>query len=220
MTRAGGRGLSWATRWPADPRSRAVGLARRRWSAVPLDPEGPAAWRNVSGRRSRQLLRHLEHTAAVHGFLAALSRQARDTGWEVVQLDPPHRASRYFRHRGAMRSVHPDAFGILRRGEESRAFFLEWERRAVRPVTMAARLAPYLRYYASRRPTDDHGFQPAVLVVFDDELAAQHFLRVAREQTQRTGVTLPLGVSHPSAIGQGPLQQVAWMRVPAGSQRD
>ncbi len=38
-------------------------------------------------------------------------------------------------------------------------------RRAVRPVTIAARLGPYLRYYASRRPTDDHGAQPAVLVV-------------------------------------------------------
>ena len=44
--------------------------------------------------------------------------------------------------------------------------------RAVRPVTMAARLGPYLRYYSSHRPTDDHGAQPMVLIVFDDELAA------------------------------------------------
>ena len=43
-----------------------------------------------------------------------------------------------------MRSVHPDAFGILRRDGEVWPFFLDaWERRAVRPVTMAARLAPY-----------------------------------------------------------------------------
>ena len=41
----------------------------------------------------------------------------------------------------------------------------------MRPVTMAARLAPYLRYYASARPTDDHGARPAVLLVFEDELA-------------------------------------------------
>ena len=39
---------------------------------------------------------------------------------------------------------------------------------------MAARLAPYLRYYATSRPTDDHDAQTAVLVVFDDELAATH----------------------------------------------
>ena len=114
-------------------------------------------WRNVSGGRSRQLLRNLEHTAAVHGFLAALARQARALGWDTAQLDPPHRASRHFRHQGALRSVNPDAFGVLRRGPAAWAFFLEWERRAVRPATMTQRLAPYLRYYSSHRPTDDHG---------------------------------------------------------------
>ena len=72
--------------------------------------------------------------------------------WETDQLDPPRRASRYFRHFGGRRSVHPDAFGMLRRGGTVWPFFLEWERRAVRPVTMAARLAPYLRYYSSGRP--------------------------------------------------------------------
>ena len=169
VTRAGGGRLALSDRALALLARRdraAVGLARRRWSAEPSDPNGTLAWRNVSGRRIRQLLRNLEHTAAVHGFVAALATQARERGWEVVQLDPPHRASRYFRHDGRLHSVHPDAFGILRRADATWPFFLEWERRAVRPATMAARLAPYLRYYASARPTDDHGARPAVLVVF------------------------------------------------------
>ena len=75
----------------------AVGGARKRWSAAPLDA---GDWRNVSGRRSRQLLRDMGHTTAVHGFIAALATQARDLGWEIDQLDPPIRASRYFRHFG------------------------------------------------------------------------------------------------------------------------
>ena len=154
----------------------AVGGARKRWSAALMDADAPIDWRNVSGRRSRQLLRDIEHTAAVHDFIAALATQARDLGWEIDQLDPPIRASRYFRHFGGRRSVHPDAFGVLRRGDALWPFFLEWERRAVRPVTMAERLAPYLRYYSSHRPTDDHGTQPAVLIVFDDEIVQTHFL--------------------------------------------
>ena len=186
-----------------------MGVARKRWSAAPLEPKASFAWRNVSGRRSRQLLRNIEHTAAVHAFIAALARQSRYLGWAVAQIDPPHRASRHFRHGGGLRSVHPDAFGVLRKGSISWPFFLEWERRAVRPATMAARLAPYLRYYSSHQPTDDHGAQPAVLVVFDDDIAPVHFLRVAREAMARAKVQIPLWVSHKAAIDErGPLGHV------------
>ena len=188
-----------------------VGTARRRWGVAPIDPLAPLTWRNVSGSRSRQLLRNVEHTGAVHWFLVALAPQARAAGWEIVQLDPPRRASRYFRHDGRLHSALPDAFGILRHGNDTRPFFLEWERRAVRPVTMAARLAPYLRYYSTRRPLDDHGAAPAVLVVFDDELAATHFLRTAGEEMKRAGVEVPLRVSHRAALERlGPLGR-AWL---------
>jgi len=187
-----------------------VGAARGRWSAAAVDPRAPLSWRNVSGAGSRHLLRNVEHTEAVHGFIAALAGQARSTGCAVAQLDPPHRASRFFRHRGRLHSIRPDAFGILRGGGRPLPFFLEWERRAVRPVTMAARLAPYLRYFASARPVEDHGAQPAVLVVFEREISAVHFLRVARRETARAGVRVPLWVSHTSLLErEGPLGR-AW----------
>ena len=187
----------------------AVGAARKRWSVAPLDAEGPLTWRTVAGARSRQLLRNVGHTAAVHAFSAALTRQARALGWELAQLDPPHRASRYFRHGHTRRAVHPDAFGVLRHDRITWPFFLEWERRAVRPVTMAARLAPYLRYYAAAQPTDDHGVQPAVLIVARDDLAASQFLRVAREEMGRARVQVPLWVTYAPALAtHGPLGQV------------
>ena len=105
-----------------------------------------------------------------------------------------------------MRAVNPDAFGVLKKGDTTWPFFLEWERRAVRPSTMSERLAPYLRYYSSHRPLDDHGARPAVLVVFDDEIAQTHFLRVAREEMRADGVAVPLWVSHREAIDAlGPL---------------
>ena len=188
-----------------------VGDARRRWSAMALDADAPPDWRNVAGTRTRQLFRNIEHTAAVHAFIAALARQARSRSRKIVQLDPPRRASRYFRHRGKLRSVHPDAFGVIRRGEDDWPFFLEWERRAVRPATMAARVAPYLRYYASHRPTDDHGQQPLVLVVFDDPIAMTHFLEVAAREMERAGVRVSLLASHRELVmSVGPLGP-AWI---------
>ena len=138
--------------------------------------------------------------------MAALAEQARSLGWDVVRLDPPHRAARHFRYGDRLRSIHPDAFGVLRRGNVTGGLVLEWERRAVRPTTMAARLAPYLRYYSTHRPTDDHGIQPAVLVVCDDDLAATHFLRVAQGDMERAGASFPLLVSSRRLLErQGPL---------------
>ena len=188
-----------------------VGAARKRWSVDPIDAGASLVWRNVSGRRTRELLRNVEHTTAVHAFMSSLAKQARSMGWDLAQLDPPLRASRYFRHPGGLRSVNPDAFGILRRNDTTWPFLLEWERRAVRPATMAERLAPYLRYYSSQRPIDDHGAQPVVLVVFHDELASTHFLRIAREEMARAGVEVPLLVSHRELVKlEGPLGR-AWL---------
>ncbi len=200
------RGLAVLTR-----RDRtAVGAARKRWRIALNDPKSPLLWSNVSGGRTRQLLRYAEHTDSVHWFVAVLSRQARYQYGEVVQIDPSRRASRYFRHGGGLRSIHPDAFGVLRRGKQIWPFFLEWERRAVRPVTMAERLAPYLNYYSSHRPIDDHGSLPGVLVVFEDEIAQTHFLRVAREEMARLDVRVPLRVATRSRLERvGPLGR-AW----------
>ena len=76
----------------------------------------------------------------------------------------------------------------------------------MRPSTMSERLAPYLRYFSSHRPVDDHGTRPSFLVVFDDEIAHSHFLRVAREEMRAEGVPVPLWVSHKEAIDAlGPL---------------
>ena len=102
--------------------------------------------------------------------------------------------------------MRPDAFGVIGPSGDRRPFFLEWERRAVRPVTMAARVAPYLLYYASRRPLDDHSVVPLVLVVFDGEIAVGHFPQVADEEMRRAGVKLPLWVFHRDVLERiGPL---------------
>ena len=190
-----------------------VGAARRRWSADLQDSDLGLSWRNVSGRRSRQLLRNEEHTGAVHWFLAILANQVPARGWKILQLDPPRHASRYFRHDDKVRSINPDAFGILKKGDETEPFFLEWERRAIRPVTMTDRIAPYLRYYSTQRPTDDNGARPSVFVVFEDEIPQIHFLRVAREAMDMAGVKVPLLVSHRGILERvGPLGP-AWLDV-------
>ncbi len=162
-----------------------VGIARKRWSAEAIDANASFGWRNIRGTRTRQLLRHLDHTETVHQIIAALSEKTGADSMNIGQLDPPHRASRYFRRQGHLHSIHPDAFVSLETDSGVHAYFLEYERRAVRPSTMLARLAPYLHYYATRRPLEDHGILPNLLVVFDEDLAATHFRRVAERHGAR-----------------------------------
>ena len=171
-----------------------VGVARRRWSDGEVAGRKLVDWRRVPGRRLRQLLRHIEHTNAVHTYLASTITSARSEGWEIAQLDPPHRAARHFQHEDGPRSVHPDAFFMLRHGDETKAFFLELERRAVRPSTMRDRLAPYLRYYSTTQPLDDHGVAPTVLIVVEDAIIAPHFRRIAQLEMDRLGVYIPVGI--------------------------
>ena len=203
------RGLAFLAR-----RDRAsVGELRKRWSAESIAQEGNLDWRSISGNRSRQLLRNLTHTEAVHEFIAALAEQAREKGWELMQLDPPQRASHYFRFEDRLRSIQPDAFGVLRRDGRVQPFFLEWERRAIRPSTMARRLAPYLRYYSSKRPVENHGVLPLLLVVYDNHLAADQFLHVARSEQDQTHLNVPLFVSDNDELGRhGPFGR-AWQVV-------
>ena len=68
----------------------AVGGAKKRWSAAPPDAGAAAGWRGVSGRRSRLLLRDMQHTASVHGFAEeqaaryGTARYAQDGGCAAI----------------------------------------------------------------------------------------------------------------------------------------
>ena len=188
-----------------------ISTAVRRWSAEPEGGHPVCCWQDVTGSRSRPLARTIEHTQAVHRFMAGLVRQAnQNPGFSVSQVSPPHHSTRYFPHRNRLRSIHPDGFGVVRVGARTIPFFLEWERRAMNPSTMAARLAPYLRYYSSNRPLDDHGHRPLALVVFDGYLAEGNFLGVARSEMERVRVHVPLWVSYRELLEKvGPLGK-AW----------
>ena len=99
---------------------------------------------------------------------------------------------------------------MARRGNETLAFFLrvgaprgttQHHGRAPRSLTFA--------YYSSDRPVHDHGVRPTVLIVFDDPLVEARFHQIARAEMARTGVKLPLWVSHTEALeGLGPFGPV------------
>ena len=191
--------------------STSVAVARKRWSVAPPGPQGPLRLAQRVGRqeqavaqerrahRSRPRLRRGPSEAGGLPGLGYLPARPAQEGLPLLPargrdaLHPPRRLRRPAQGRDGL-ALLP---GVGAKG-----------RAALNHV--GAPLAPYLRYYSSHRPTDDHGTRPDVLVVFDDDIAATHFLRVAREEMGARGVTVPLWVSHGAAIGElGPLGR-AW----------
>jgi DNA-binding MarR family transcriptional regulator len=198
----------------------AIPAMLKRWDPSPVTPRTPFSWRNVRGSRSRQLARHIAHTSAVYRFLAALAHQARQAGHELAHVDPPHRAARRYLSGGKHHSINPDAYGQYRTGAVTHHFFLEWERRAMHPALLRAKLVPYLRYYATRRPLENYGAYPVLLVVLKDEIVESVFLRITQEELANSGIaTLRVLASHAGLVeARGPLTAV-WADRPGGERR-
>ena len=184
---------------------RDVATALRHWSAA---SDGRA---EVKGTKLRQLARAIEHTDAVHDFLARLSAETRwMPGASLTEATPPHRAARYFRLRGRTRAILPDAAGAIRLGRERLPFILEWERRAKYPSKAVDRIGPYLRYFAGGSPADDFGVAPVILVAFEDVAAETQFILQAREKLAETGVLVPFLTSHIRAMAEYGIAGASW----------
>ena len=182
-----------------------VANALRHWSAA------PAGQRVVRGAKLRQLARAIEHTDAVHSFLARLAVATRATpGAALVAITPSHRAARYFQLEGRTRAILPDAAGEVRLGCERLPFILEWERRAKHPSKVADRLGPYLRYFSGGSPADDYGSVPVILVAFDDVGAETQFLLHAGDALRASRVHVPFLTTHAGALSEAGVLGRSW----------
>ena len=215
--------------WPAD---RSSGPHRPRAGAA--GPQGP--------RLPGYCKEALERRPTGHGGPHRLAQRLRRKEQAAAQERRAHRRRAWLR-RGAGKAVALPRLGDspARPSEKSIKILPLWRqdalhppRRLRRPQQRPDHLALLPGVGAPRRAAHHYGrppcalsallllppshrARPAVLVVFDDDLAATHFLRVAREEMDRTGVRVPLWVSHRTALAKaGPLGR-AW-RTPEGSE--
>ena len=154
-------------------------LARRDRAAV-----GPVLARWSSRRRGRRYVgtslramasqpKHHDAVTSLAAALAGESTRSRDCG--VLDLLPTSRSAVGYWYNGTNYVIHPDISFTLTLGDDHRACFLEFERRATTPKRVRSRLQNYRRYFESGWARQDHGGQiPLVLFVFatpDDEEA-------------------------------------------------
>ena len=158
----------------------AVRMALGRWSARKRRRSRGAA-PVISGTSLRSLDSQLDHQDAINTVAATLSAEAaRSKDHFLLELLPTSRSSIGYGYQGADYVIHPDAtFWMSFRGDW-RPYFLEFERRAVTPRRVRARLKNYPRYFASGWADLDHAGQlPLVLFVFETHDAEESFLWAA-----------------------------------------
>ena len=158
----------------------AVRMALGRWSARKRRSSRGAA-PVIAGTSLRSLDSQLHHQDAINTVVAGLSAEvARSRDHHLLELLPTSRSSIGYRYQGTDYVIHPDAtFWLSHRGDW-RPYFLEFERRAVTPKRVRARLKNYPRYFASGWADVDHAGQlPLVLFVFETHDAEESFLRAA-----------------------------------------
>ena len=174
-----------------------MATALRHWCAA------PAGKRVVRGAKLRHLARAMEHTDAVHDFLARQAVETRATrGAALAVITPSHRAARYFQFEGRTRAILPDASGEVGLGRERLPFILEWERRARHPSKAADRLGPYLRYFSGGSPAEYYEAVPVILVAFDDVGAETQFLLHAGDALRASRFHVPFLTTHAGALSE------------------
>ena len=179
-----------------------------RWSIAP-DEAGDERLEvlhyRLEGSKLRVLARELRHTDGVSDFVGTLAAACRRDGdWRLQQALPPHRWERWFRYNAGWRSVRPDATIELEHRGRRLAYLLEYEQRAIKPGTMAAKLRRYRNYFgAVDTRADFDGRGATALFVFADEATASRFCALTARTARRP---LPMLVSSVDILAaEGPL---------------
>ena len=163
-----------------------VSMILRRWSARCRESNSRKTT-NYHGSSLRTIASQMDHHDAVTSFAATITAEAaRSEAYEVFDLQPTSRSTIGYKYSDINYVLHPDAAFILGRWGYTRHCLVEFERRAITPKRIHAKLLNYSRYYRSGWSDRDHGgYEPLVLFVFETPKSERSFLRVA------TGIVTP-----------------------------
>ncbi len=158
---------------------------------------------------------HIEHTAGIYGFFAALAQAAQERceqghwllWWETGSL-----CERRYRDHDHWYNLRPDGAGEYQVGAQRVRFWLEWDRGTMVVRDLATKFYTYARYVAYRTWVKEHAMLPLLLTVAADLGQERRIRRVAQQQlTQTPGLFMRMTTASLLA-GYGPLAPI-WSQV-------
>ncbi len=146
----------------------------------------------VSLRGEGWLLQHMQHTAGIYGFFAALVQAARrEPGHTLCWWEAGAACERGYRVGEQWYNLRPDALAEYRVGAQQFRFWLEWDRGTMNVRDLAVKFASYAHYIASREWAREMSRLPRLFCIAPDIAQERRLHRVAQAGLAHTpGVAL------------------------------
>jgi hypothetical protein len=127
------------------------------------------------------LLQHIEHTAGVYGFFAALAQAARRAPEQALcWWETGAACERRYRVGEHWYNLRPDALAEYRVGKSRIRFWLEWDRGTMNVRDLAVKFRSYAHYLASREWARERTVLPRLFVVAPEIAQERRMYRVAQ----------------------------------------
>ncbi len=170
-------------------------------------------------RGVRWLLEHIQHTAGIYGFFAALTRAAgehpeqRLCWWETGAT-----CERRYRVGDQWHNLRPDAFARFHAGSQPFRFWLEWDRGTMNVRDLAVKFDAYSEYISLHEWVRERSSLPKLLCVAPDIAQERRMHRVAQGRLTRHSGSAEWTTTEVLLKAHGPIAPI-WMQVTSQSNR-
>ncbi len=158
---------------------------------------------------------HIEHTAGIYGFFAALAlaaQERREQGHWLLWWETGSLCERRYRDHDHWYNLRPDGAGEYQAGAQRVRFWLEWDRGTMVLRDLATKFYTYARYVAYRTWVKEHAVLPLLLTVAADLGQERRIRRVAQQQLAQTPGLFMRMTTASLLAGYGPLAPI-WSQV-------
>ncbi len=127
------------------------------------------------------LFSHIQHTAGIYSFFAALALAARQqSGQELLWWETGAACERRYRVGEQWHNLRPDALAAYRAGPCLFRFWLEWDRGTMNARDLAVKFEAYAHYLASREWARERSTVPRLVCIAPEIAQEQRMHRVAQ----------------------------------------
>ena len=168
-------------------------------------------------RGVRWLLEHIQHTAGIYGFFAALTRAARPhPGQRLCWWETGAVCERHYRVGDQWHNLWPDALAEFQAGSQQFRFWLEWDRGTMNVRDLAVKFDAYSTYISSHEWARERSSLPKLLCVAPAIAQERRMHRVAQARLAQTPGSVVWTTTEVLLKANGPVAPI-WMQVKSQS---